>query len=740
MGTAEARAAAAGVATCDRAPIHIPGAIQPHGVLLSLREGDLAILQASSNTAVLFGRDAAQVLGQPLPALLGAESLERVRQAAARETLAEANPLPLAVGDRACDGVLHRHAGALILEIEPRAGDAGAPGRTHHPLRQAVASLQSAATPEALHDAAVQAVQRLSGFERVMVYRFDEEGHGTVVAEAMDGALDPYLGLHYPASDIPRPARELYLRNGLRIIPDARYMPAALVPALRPDTGAPLDLSFAVLRSVSPVHLEYLANMGVRGSMSISLVVRGRLWGLVSCLEHRGPRYVPYEVRSDCELLGRIVSLQVAAFEDRETAAGRSRRRPALERLAEAMRLGDDALGGMLAQPEALLALLGIDGAAVVEDEVRTAGRVPAPADLRALAEWLERAGEGLFVTDALARIEPAFAGISERASGVVSFALSGARPRRFIGMRPEFLRTVDWGGDPHKPVQQDAGTRLHPRRSFALWREEVRLRARPWSAGDREAAEELRRAAVEADVRRQVQRAQRAARARDDLVAIVSHDLKNPLSVVQMQVAVLRKLAGAQAADPASHLGPGLDRIDRAAERMISLIGDLLDLAKIEAGRFVVEPRAEPAAVMTAEALALLRPLAEAKGVALHEELEPGLRVLADRERVFQVLSNLVGNAIKFTPSGGRVSLRAVASDEEAVFAVTDTGPGIAPQDLPRLFDRYWQAPKHAAAGSGLGLYIAKGIVEAHGGAIWAERAAEGGAAFRFTLPLADQ
>jgi signal transduction histidine kinase len=185
-------------------------------------------------------------------------------------------------------------------------------------------------------------------------------------------------------------------------------------------------------------------------------------------------------------------------------------------------------------------------------------------------------------------------------------------------------------------------------------------------------------------------------------------------------------------------HLTAGLDRIQRSLDHMLSLIGGLLDLAKIEAGRFALQKRAEPVDQIVDESLALLRPLAESKGLALREEIEPGLVVLADRERVFQVLSNLIGNAIKFTPSGGRIILRAAAHGDHALFAVTDTGPGVAPEDMPRIFDRYWQAPKKGSAGSGLGHYIAKGIVEAHGGRIWAERAEGGGAAFRFTLPLA--
>ena len=735
----ESRDIAVDITNCDREPIHIPGAIQPHGVLLMLQEPDLVIAQASENASTVFGRDALGLVAMPLSSVLTVDSLATVQGAAERDHLPELNPLRLVVGGRSCDGILHRYQGALILEIEPRTAAADA-DRTHHPLRRAVSSLQAATTLDQLLEAGADAVSRLTGFERVLTYSFDEEGHGTVDAEVMAAGLDSYKGLHYPASDIPRQARELYLRNRIRNIPDARYTPAALTPALRPDTGTPLDLSFAVLRSVSPIHLEYLANMGIRASMSVSLVVRDRLWGLISCANHSGAHYVPYEVRSDCELLGRMMSLLIAAFEDREIAAGRQRRRPTLDLLADAMRAADDALGGLLTRPGELFALLRIDGAAVVDGDVRTAGRVPPLQAIRAVSECLRQADEpAVFMTDSLSKLVPEFSAIKDVASGVVSFALPGTLPRRYLGFRPEILQTVDWGGDPRKPVEQDMTTRLHPRRSFALWREEVRLRSQPWTALDREAGEELRRLVVEVDLEKQVAREQRAVRARDDLVAVVSHDLKNPLNVIQMQSVLLRKVAGADVDERSSRLRASLDRIQRSVGHMDALIHDLLDLARIEAGRFVVQRQAESIHEMLEEALIILRPLAEAKGVALHEEAAVDVKVLADRERIFQVLSNLVGNAIKFTPSGGRIVLRADIDRDYALFTVTDTGPGLAPEQLSEVFNRYWQASKTGREGAGLGLYIAKGIVEAHGGRMWAERAHEGGATFRFTLPLMD-
>jgi chemotaxis family two-component system sensor kinase Cph1 len=418
---------------------------------------------------------------------------------------------------------------------------------------------------------------------------------------------------------------------------------------------------------------------------------------------------------------------------------GRERRRPALDVLAAAMRSANDALEALLTQPHELFALLRINGAAVVSEDVQSAGVVPPLNAIRAVSDWLQGAGEpGVFTTDSVSIMAREFTAIKDTCSGVVSFVLPGPVPRRFIGFRPEILQTVDWGGNPRKPVEPDVTATLHPRRSFALWREQVRLRSRRWSVLDREAAEELRRVVVEVDLEKQVEREQRAVRARDDLVAVVSHDLKNPLNVIQMQSVMLRNVAAQDADDRSARLRASLDRIQRSVGHMDALIHDLLDLARIEAGRFAVQRQIEPLDEVLAEALIILRPLAEAKGVLLQDEADGGLKVLADRERIFQVLSNVVGNAIKFTPSGGGIALRAHAEHGYARLEVTDTGPGLTQEHASQVFNRYWQAAKTAREGTGLGLYISKGIIEAHGGRIWVERPEQGGAAFMFTLPLA--
>src|SRR6185295_12554126 len=229
--------------------------------------------------------------------------------------------------------------------------------------------VQRASTLTELAVIITQEIWRATGFERVMFYRFHEDGSGSVDAEARDAVHEPYLGLHYPASDIPAQARQLYLRNWLRLIFDADQPPARIVPALRPDTGAPLDLSFSVLRSVSPIHIEYMKNMGVRASMSVSLVVRDRLWGLISCLNHTGPRRVSQRTRSACEFMGRLASLQIVAFEDRELLAMRAARRATEDTLHRTMHdAAESVLASLVDQPKAVMGLVDAGGVAVIDD------------------------------------------------------------------------------------------------------------------------------------------------------------------------------------------------------------------------------------------------------------------------------------------------------------------------------------------------------------------------------------
>jgi signal transduction histidine kinase len=299
-------------------------------------------------------------------------------------------------------------------------------------------------------------------------------------------------------------------------------------------------------------------------------------------------------------------------------------------------------------------------------------------------------------------------------------------------------IQTVSWGGDPAKPVAAPSGERLRPRHSFALWREEVRLRSSPWTASNLEAADELQRRAIEVDLERRFLGEQRAVRARDELLAVVSHDLRNPLSSILLETKTMLMLtAGDEGKGSLRVLRECAEGIKGSATRMMSLTDDLLDLASIERRRFRLHLQLVESRKLIDDALLTASPLAAAKRIAFAVELIDTPRVNADPDRIFRVLSNLLGNAINFTPDGGTITVRAERRGGNFSIAIADTGPGITAEHLPHVFERYWKGASTTKSGSGLGLYIARGIVEAHGGKIWAESSAAG-ARFTFTLPLA--
>jgi light-regulated signal transduction histidine kinase (bacteriophytochrome) len=730
------------LANCADEPIRFPGAIQPHGLLLTLTEPALQIIQISANVETLLARAPESLIGQPLHSLIGAEHTAQVLQALQQATFSEAAPLRFELNGTEFEGLLHRHQGVLILELEihvknfqPR-NVAGV--NTH--LGRMLQRLQAATTLQALYDISVKEIQAMTGYDRVLIYRFEEEGHGQVIAEASDPSMEVFNGLFFPASDIPEQARELYRTNWLRIIPNADYQPVPLVPKLRPDTQTPLDLSFATLRSVSPIHCQYMKNMGVLSSMSISLLKGDKLWGLISC-GNRQPLHVPHELRMACQTIGQVLSLQISAMETLELTRQREEKVEALARLNQAMvDSPQNVFDGLAQQPATLMALVNAGGIAIIEDkQLHRYGNCPEPEEIRALHKWLQARGEPVFASHHLSSVYPPAAQFQSVASGVLAMSLPKPVDNGVLWFRPEVKENINWSGDPRKPLDlenSDAGMRLRPRTSFEIWKVEMAGISTKWSHGDRFAANDLRRSALENDLARQVRREQAAVQARDDLVAVVSHDLRNPMTVISMLCGMMQKAFSSEGAHTSRRISTAIDTMQQATARMNTLLEDLLDTSKIDAGRYSITPQALEVGLIFEEAQALLSPLAQVKDISISFQADPDLRIHADPERLFQVLSNLVGNAIKFTPRMGTVGVHARSVGDEIVFIVRDSGEGIPKEHLPHVFDRYWTVKEGNPTGTGLGLYITQGIVEAHGGQIVAESEPGQGSEFRFTVP----
>ncbi len=487
----------ADLTNCERELIHLAGSVQPHGVLLAVREPAFTVLQASANAPELLGRPVGELLGQPI-AVLGGDLDEQLRRVAERPDLDEPVPLrcrlPLGTGAVEYEGVAHRVPGqALVVELEPLDTPAdGVPvlamdGSTlSGHLGAAVQRFGAASTIGTLADAVVKCVRELTGYDRVMVYKFDPEGHGKIIAEARDPRLDPLLGHHYPATDIPQRARELYLRNRVRLLVDVDYRAAELMPRQVPGSNAELDMSMCTLRSMSPLHLQYLRNMGVTGTLVVSLVREGRLWGLIAC--HHYQRYnLRYALRSAVDLLAEVASTRIAAIENYAYAQVAIQVRRLEQRLIEATSTEGDWRFALLRNPRTLLQPLDASGAALfTDDEILTTGEVPSTPQLRALQHWVgEQDFERLFHCSAVERENPALAGLTPTASGVIAVKLSTDRPDYLMWFRKEQLMTVTWAGNPAKAVVATNPLELSPRSSFAAWSELVRGTALPWTGSE---------------------------------------------------------------------------------------------------------------------------------------------------------------------------------------------------------------------------------------------------------------
>lgn len=728
--------------------IHILTQVQPHGVLLVLQEPELTILQVSKNVSKAFGVAPETILGKALDEVLDPFQVDRFRIGLASENLDLINPTKVWVrknGDdySVFDAIFHRSAdGFLILELEPTLTQENIPFLSfYHLARASINQLEATSNLQDFCQVIVREVQKVTGFDRVMLYKFDDDGHGEVIAEEKLDEMEPYLGLHYPESDIPQPARKMFLSNWIRVIPDAHAEPVALYPSINPITHQSTDLTLSILRSAYSCHLEYLHNMGVGASLSISLIKDQKLWGLIAC-HHRKPKYVSYELRKACEFLGRVIFAEISTREETADYNYQMKLTQVQSTLVDYMSRDDNFIAGLVQHTPNLLDLANATGAAICFNGHWTAmGRTPPEEELNYLVQWLAKtADQEVFFTDSLPLIYSDAERFKDVASGLLAIPIS--KRSYVLWFRPEVIQTVNWGGDPNNAYElQQSGEelRLCPRKSFELWKETVRLKSLPWKQVEVLATLELRKAIVNIILRQAEELAllaQDLERSNAELkkfAYVASHDLQEPLNQVANYVQLLEMRYDTELdQDAKEFIGFAVEGVSL----MQTLIDDVLAYSKVDLKGIEWELIEVETALN--QALGNLRGRIAETGVVI--TFDPMPTIVADGTQLMQLFQNLIGNAIKFKQKVEPPQIHVgVQRQEDAwLFSIKDNGIGIDPQFADRIFVIFQRLhTRDEYPGSGMGLAICKKIVECHRGRIWVESELGHGATFFFTIPV---
>jgi light-regulated signal transduction histidine kinase (bacteriophytochrome) len=717
---------------CADEPIHVPGSIQPHGALIFFdAEGRVEGWSQNAPAALGLPLD----LGKPF----GALGLPQAVAGLVREcmdSMADGEAAPavaaVAIGGAEYDCVVHAYQGRVIAEFEARDVAIDTVAQFAIKAHSSIDRLRRQKTVDALLDTAVRQVREFTGFDRVMAYRFRADDSGDVVAEARREDLTPYLGQRYPSTDIPPQARRMYVLSTLRMISDVGYGAVPLLGA--PDTPS-LDMSFAVLRSVSPIHIEYLQNMGVGASMSVSIVINGRLWGLIAC-HHMGPKRVPYAIRMAADVLAQVIASTVQGLESREEAELVGRAAAVRTSLVESLLLEEDPLEALVQHADGLMASSGAQ-ALIATQYGRVVCRGIDQSCGDAIAATLPEGGHKLLMRQCVADWpQSSHAGLGKWA-GMLALPFDPPSNGWCVLLRPEQVEQVAWGGKPDKNGKHGPlGERLTPRGSFDAWIETVRGCAHPWEEGV------LIHARMTLGELARVSNARRAQleTTRSQLLAMLGHDLRDPLHSINMAGMVLEKTDAGGSGTNKTTLGR---RIQSSSNRMQRMIGQVLDMSRIDRG-LNLGVGLEPVDMAT-----LVEDLVEEARLSYPTitfalRVEGPAVVRADSGRLGQVLSNLLSNARHHGEPNNPIDVSLQVESGQAVVCVANAGAAIPQEVESGLFNPFKRGslnnPRNRT-GMGLGLYIAQQIVREHAGELgYHHEAAHGGGRVVFTvrLPLA--
>ncbi|GAB3195773.1 light-regulated signal transduction histidine kinase (bacteriophytochrome) [Pontibacter aydingkolensis] len=731
------------LSNCDKEPIHIIGRIQPHGFMLILDRSTLEVVQVSENIGDFLDTTPANLLGKTLAHIISdAEYATLVNQVYIENPL---NPQAVTLQQRSFFGFIHFSENKLVLECEPLAVSA-----TENRLENALSFSQFQTELNALPSfmeqtfALVNYVQRLLDYDRVMLYVFDQDWHGEVIAERVKPGVHSYLHHHFPATDIPAQARELLLKKCVRQIPDVHATAVDIVPYFDPATNAPTNIIQSELRNPSEIHLEYLRNMDVGATLSVSVIVQGKLWGIIAC-QHQTARFINFWKRQTCLVTAITFANTVLANQEKTDQQVIAKYKAAEVRLIEQTKAAGDFRQGLFNETINLLHLTEGHGAAMyLNGSLTTIGKTPEPSELMEILEWLsEREINQVTSTRELSRYLPDAVNYRSVASGVLAIEISKYNKEFILFFKPEIYETRIWAGNPEKPVIA-GNTYIHPRESFSHWEDIVRGKSLPWSLSDITIAQILQKDIIALLMQKQAmllkelneelnasaEELQLKNRKLEDFAQIIAHNLRSPMSNI-------RGLYDLYKAEPSPETGVEvMDRMSKMIDNMSATIDDL-NLVLRSAVKQELAKEAVPIAELIQKEKQNLQATIQTTNAQIHTDLKvPVLHV--PKVYLQSILHNLLSNALKYSAENRQpeIMVRSWVAEDQVYLTVSDNGLGIDLDKVQsKMFGLYNTFHRNKDS-KGIGLYLTKTQADLIGGKIGVESTVNKGTTFTISFP----
>ncbi|WP_159799431.1 ATP-binding protein [Flavobacterium sp. MK4S-17] len=736
---------------CEQEPIHIPGSIQPHGFLLGLKEESFLIDYCSGNTTEYIGIEHKELLGKDFESVFGIDNSKALQQYISNNKLLSSTLLKLLYNGKNFLCTLHKSNNIYILEAEPVSEDTKEASQVYDQTSQFLLYMHDTHTLKELCQLVAKGTREITGYDRVMIYRFDKDYNGEVFAESCRDDLEPFLGLHYPHTDIPKQARELYMQNLLRIITDINYTP---VPIYTVDDRKEknLDLSLSILRSTSPIHVQYLQNMGVGATLTISLIHKKKLWGLIACHHYSAKNLTP-EMRLAAQLQGHFITSQIDLRQSNEEYELARKTNASLESLSNFSLLSSSGFADLVKRQD-ILSLCNATGISILfNGKIYKYGGAPSDDEIQHLANWMATySGNTSFYTDKLLDYLPDFRNICEKTSGVIYHSLSMENNNCIMWYRPETKTEVNWGGDPNKSIIKDKNG-LSPRNSFKLWKEIVDCTSKPWKQPELEAAKtyahylqkQISLVAImqEEEKYRKLSELLKETNAElENINWISTHDLQEPLRKIQL---ISSRILSKEENSMSENVQDSIKRMNSSANRMQTLLIDILKYTRLKhtEGSFedvnlyniidevkedLSEAIRESDAEITAEGLPVI------KGVSF---------------LLKQLFSNLIANSIKYAAAGRQPKIKITAGDFPVPYSnenkklynviyIADNGIGFEQEYAENIFNIFTKLhPSSEYKGSGVGLALCRKIMHNHNGYITASGTLGEGAVISLYFPV---